>query len=189
MKYLGYLLIVVGFLWGAFLTVEQPVGVNNGLYLAALAIGVAGVVTARSAARAEARDTTRLRTNIAAIETSLAAIAADADRLDAAKDSINVYDLRHVIDETFPPHLAAFVEARESIAHSYGLKSYAEVMNRFATGERYLNRVWSASTDGYQTEAHDYIARSRVQFDDALATFREIRQRAEQFGLKGSIRG
>lgn len=185
MKNFGYLLIVAGFLWGAFLTVEQPVGVNNGLYLVALAIGVAGVVTARLAARAEAMDTTRLRTNIAAIETSLAAIAADADRLDAQKGSINVYDLRHVIDETFPPHLAAFVEARESIAHSYGLKSYAEVMNRFATGERYLNRVWSASTDGYQDEAHDYIARSRVQFDDALATFREIRGRAERSGTRG----
>ena len=178
MKYFGYLLIVVGFLWGAFLTVEQPMGVNNTLYLVALAIGVAGVVTARSAVRSEARDENRLITNIAAIESSLAAIADDADRLYAQKESINVYDLRHVIDETFPAHLAAFVEARESIAHSYGLKAYAEVMNRFATGERYLNRVWSASTDGYQTEAHEYITRARVQFDDALVTFRAIRERA-----------
>ena len=47
MKYLGYLLIVVGFLWGAFLTVERPEGVNTMLYLAALAIGVIGVITAR----------------------------------------------------------------------------------------------------------------------------------------------
>jgi len=178
MKNLGYLLIVAGFLWGAYLTVAQPVGVNTALYLVALAIGVAGVVMARSAVRAEARDETRLQTNIATIETSLAAIAQDADRLDSQKESINVYDLRHVIDETFPEHLASFVEARESIAHSYGLKAYAEVMGRFATGERYLNRVWSASTDGYQPEAHDYITRSRVQFDDALATFQEIKARA-----------
>jgi hypothetical protein len=178
MKKLGYLLIVAGFLWGAFLAVERPEGVNAALYLAALAIGVAGVVMARRATRAEARDVTRLETNIAAIESSLAAIAADADRLDEAKTSVNVYDLRHRIDETFPDHIAAFVEARESIAHSYGLKAYAEVMNRFAAGERYLNRVWSASTDGYEPEAHDYIGRARLQFDDALETFRGIRRAA-----------
>ena len=178
MKNLGYLLIVAGFLWGAFLTVQQAEGVNEPLYLLALAAGVAGVVLARSAARAEARDVTRLEANIATIESSLAAIAADADRLDADKTSINVYDLRHRIDETFPEHLAAFVDARESIGHSYGLKAYAEVMNRFAAGERYLNRVWSASTDGYEPEAHDYIGRARLQFDDALETFRRIRRTA-----------
>ena len=189
MKYFGYLLIVVGFLWGAYLTVEQPEGVNTERYLVALAIGVAGVITARTAVRAEARDMTRLTTNIATIEASLAAIANDAEQLDEQKESINVYDIRHVIDETFPPHLAAFVEARESIAHSYGLKAYAEVMNRFATGERYLNRVWSASTDGYQPEAHDYITRSRVQFDDALVTFRAIRERADRSLMGTAQRG
>jgi hypothetical protein len=178
MKYVGYLLIVIGFLWGAFLTVQQPEGVNSTLYLAALAIGVVGVIMARLAVRAEARDETLLQTNIAAIESSLAAIAHDAERLDSEKESMNVYDIRHVIDQTFPAHLSAFVEARESIAHSYGLKAYAEVMNRFATGERYLNRVWSASTDGYQPEAWDYISRCHAQFDDALKTFREIRSDA-----------
>jgi hypothetical protein len=178
MKYLGYLLIVVGFLWGAFLTVERPEGVNSGLYLTALAIGVVGVITARLAVRAEARDETLLQANIATIESSLAAISEDAERLDIEKESINVYDLRHVIDQTFPEHISAFVEARESIAHSYGLKAYAEVMNRFATGERYLNRVWSASTDGYQPEAWEYISRCRAQFEDALETFRGIRSGA-----------
>jgi hypothetical protein len=189
MKNFGYLLIAVGFLAGSYLTVEQPEGVNTALYLVALGIGIAGVVMARSAVRAEARDETRLQTNIATIETSLAAIVADADRLDDEKESINVYDLRHVIDEHFPEHLAAFVEARESIAHSYGLKAYAEVMNRFATGERYLNRVWSASTDGYQPEAYDYITRARIQFDDALVTFRAIKEQAGRSPMGATGKG
>ncbi|MDT8436180.1 MAG: hypothetical protein RRA92_05425 [Gemmatimonadota bacterium] len=178
MKKLGYLLVTAGFLWGAFLAVERSEGVRTTPYLLALVVGVAGVAVARGAARAEARDVTRLETNIAAIETALATIAADADRLDAEKASIDVYDLRHRIDATFPLHLAAFVEARESIAHSFGLQAYAEVMNHFATGERYLNRVWSASTDGYPAEAHDYLGRARAQFDETLATFRSIRAEA-----------
>ena len=54
MKNFGYLLIAVGFLAGSYLTVEQPEGVNTALYLVALGIGIAGVVMARSAVRAEA---------------------------------------------------------------------------------------------------------------------------------------
>ena len=124
MKYFGYLLIVVGFLWGAYLTVEQPEGVNTGKYLVALAIGVTGVITARTAVRAEARDVTRLKTNIATIEASLAAIASDAERLDEQKESINVYDIRHVIDEnrSVLEFLSAdYTFADDRLAAFYGL--------------------------------------------------------------------
>ena len=40
-------------------------------------------------------------------------------------------------------------------------------MSAFAAGERYLNRVWSASADGYVDEAREYIERAREQFVDA----------------------
>lgn len=175
MKRLGYLLITLGFLAGSYVVVRQPEGVDVGLYLVALGVGVVGVLVARGAKRAEARDVTRIAANIGAIETALARIAEDAAKLDDEKTTVSVYDLRRRIDETFPEHLLSFVEARESIAHSYGLQAYAEVMNRFAAGERFLNRVWSASTDGYQDEARDYLGRAREQFADALETFRTIR--------------
>ena len=42
-------------------------------------------------------------------------------------------------------------------------------MSDFAAGERYLNRVWSASADGYADEAMDYIDRARQQFEEARA--------------------
>ena len=50
----------------------------------------------------------------------------------------------------------------------FGLQSFADVMNPFAAGERYLNRVWSASTDGYIDEAHTYVTKAREQFELAL---------------------
>ncbi|MDZ7770818.1 MAG: hypothetical protein U5K38_18035 [Woeseiaceae bacterium] len=40
-------------------------------------------------------------------------------------------------------------------------------MSEFAAGERYINRVWSASADGYDGEAADYIAKAAHQFRDA----------------------
>ena len=47
-------------------------------------------------------------------------------------------------------------------------------MNPFAAGERYLNRVWSASTDGYIDEAHTYVDKAREQFELALEILRGL---------------
>jgi hypothetical protein len=68
------------------------------------------------------------------------------------------------------------VEARKSIAHRFGLQAYADVMNPFAAGERYINRVWSASTDGYIDEAHTYLDMAREQFDEAGRVLARVRQ-------------
>jgi len=175
LKHLGYLLITIGFLGGSFEAVRQVEGVNAGAFLIWLAVGVVGVVVAQRARKAEATDVEVISTNIRAIESSLEKICADAKELNAEKLTINVYDLRHRIDERFPADLKTFVDARESIAHSYGLKAYAEVMNRFAAGERALHRVWSASTDGYIDETHAYIEKAATHFQDALTTFQDIK--------------
>ena len=68
--------------------------------------------------------------------------------------------------------LDIFVENRESIGHAFGLQSYADVMTHFATAERYLNRCWSASSDGYTDEVNTYLARAKDQFTQALELLR-----------------
>jgi hypothetical protein len=40
-------------------------------------------------------------------------------------------------------------------------------MSNFAAGERYINRVWSASTDGYVDEVNLYLDRALRQFREA----------------------
>jgi hypothetical protein len=47
-------------------------------------------------------------------------------------------------------------------------------MNYFATAERYLNRVWSASADGYIDEVNEYMERSEQQFEEALSALRGL---------------
>jgi hypothetical protein len=49
--------------------------------------------------------------------------------------------------------------------------------------------VWSASTDGYQPEAYDYITRARIQFDDALVTFRAIKEQAGRSPMGATGKG
>lgn len=100
-------------------------------------------------------------------------------RLNAEKQSINAYDMRHRVDELFSEDLTTFVEARESLAHAYGLQVYANVMSHFASGERYLNRVWSASADGYVDEITAYLDKAQVQFAEALDNIRQLNDSAD----------
>jgi hypothetical protein len=69
-----------------------------------------------------------------------------------------------------------FANARESMKHIFGLQNYADVMSAFAAGERYINRVWSASTDGYVDEVRSYLERATQQFREALALFTGLQQ-------------
>jgi hypothetical protein len=66
--------------------------------------------------------------------------------------------------------------ARESMKNLFGLQAYADAMGAFAAGERYINRVWSASTDGYVDEAHNYLDRSTQQFREARLLFAKLQQ-------------
>jgi hypothetical protein len=50
------------------------------------------------------------------------------------------------------------------MVHLFGLQTYADIMSHFAAGERYINRVWSASADGYDEEAESYLVKASEQF-------------------------
>lgn len=171
MQKLGYFLIAGGFLGGSFYIVQNKDQVALAGYFICLAIGLVGVTMARLAGHKAARHEDKLVTDVESIRASLARLAENADKLEAEKDSIDVYELRHRIDAVFADDIRTFVEARESIAHSYSLDGYAEVMSHFAAGERHLNRVWSTSTDGYVDEAHEYIARAAEQLNEARQAF------------------
>jgi hypothetical protein len=175
-KSLGFLLITAGFLAGAYFSVEQRSGVSAAPFLAALAVGVMGVVLVRVATHRERTHADTISANLGAIGSSLESVVEKVRDLDQNKDELDVYDLRHHIDEKFPDDLDAFVQARQSIIHSFGLQAYADVMNPFAAGERYLNRVWSASADGYIDEAHVYLAKAREQFEQTLEVYRGLRR-------------
>ncbi len=172
MKNLGYLLIVIGFLMGSYFSVLDAEKVQWGLTGVGLIIGVAGVAVVQLSIRQQSSATDTLRTNLGKLEQSLTSIVEKIVALDSEKDSINVYDVHSRIDEDFMQDLNTFVENRESIGHAFGLQSYADVMTHFATAERYLNRCWSASTDGYIDEVHKYLSRASDQFSQALELLR-----------------
>ena len=67
------------------------------------------------------------------------------------------------------------------MVHVFGMQNYADVMSNFAAGERYINRVWSASTDGYVDEVNLYLDKALSQFREAHTHFHGLKtQYAEE---------
>jgi hypothetical protein len=158
----------------SLLAVLEQCPVRWDLFAGALTVGAVGVAIVRLSNRRESRLEGKLTSNIQSIETSLNRIVENMRRLNAEKQSINTYDMRHRIDELLRADLGTFVDARESIAQVHGLGAYADVMSNFAAGERYLNRVWSASADGYIDEVNAYLDKAHIQFVEALQRLRRL---------------
>ncbi len=166
MKKIAYLLLVAGFLVGAYATALHVDEVEWLLFAAAAAAAVAGVVLAKRADHALATAGDVLETNRNELNESLANIVRDLREMTEG-EMAQGEQLRDWIDQKLRPDLRRFVEARGSMVHLYSLQTYADIMSEFAAGERYINRVWSASADGYREEAESYLLRAAQQFADA----------------------
>ena len=102
---------------------------------------------------------------------SLDNLVKNLESLNGRKDKIPTYDMRFEIDKLFRTDLMNFAEARDSMKHLFGIQDFADIMSSFAAGERYINRVWSASTDGYVDEVLMYVEKALLQFQHAKAEF------------------
>lgn len=179
MRTLGYLLLVAGFLGGAYVASLDAREIAWEWFIPALVAGGAGVALLRRTRQASARSDTVLSRNREHVEDSLSRIIRGLEEMVSAGDvAIPPWEYRFEIDHRFRDDLSRFAGARESLGHLYGLSAYAEIMSAFAAGERYLNRVWSASADGYMDEARSYLHRALEQFREAAARLGEARAAA-----------
>lgn len=159
----GMVLLWAGFLSGALATVfnkevegDKWSTINWVWYGGSLAVGIAGVVCLQATRKSSA---------------GIAGASIGTDQLARHLDNLvkRIGQLRLEHSKQAPRETVAFIESelrddfrefadgRNSITREHGLKAFAEVMTLFASGERAINRVWSASADGYVDEAARYI--------------------------------
>lgn len=174
MKKLGYLLVFIGCIAASLVSVTDVLRVNWVHFGISLVIAIIGIFLIRSSEKKETMHEETLSRNMKAIVESLERITGDVKLIRSGIDPEKPQDVHRRIDEKLQDHLQAFVESRKTIGHVYGLQAYGHVMNYFATAERYLNRVWSASADGYIDEVVEYMERSEKQFEEALAALRGL---------------
>lgn len=184
LKGFGLLLVALGFVSGALIAVLDLETVQWKHFALGAALGVAGVVLMRATDVRSQQDSTLLNTNMDTIQASLDRIVTNITDLNADKENISTHDVHGRIDKLFQDDRIAFVEARASISHKYGLQAYADVMSAFAAAERYLNRVWSASADGYQDEVYLYLDRACDQFKLSLNKIEKLEDKKDAGDLR-----
>ena len=166
-------MIGVGFLLASLVSVQETGDlVAWPKYLPALVFGVIGVVITRTMRQREARQAAVGGGGPQALAESIARIVENITVLHAEKETADKGGIHIRIDQLFRSDLDTFADSRKSVANLYGLEAYAAVMNEFAAGERYLNRVWSASVDGYVDEVKEYLNRAKYQFEQTEALLR-----------------
>lgn len=175
MKNIGYLLLAAGFLAGAYATALDVQNVNWTIFTIAAAAAITGLLLFKRQASAHARSDTVLELNKNELRESIRNIVSDLREI-MSDESAQGVTLRDAIDLRLRMDLRRFADARESMVHLFGLQTYADIMSSFAAGERYINRVWSASADGYQEEATTYLGKAAKQFAEAQQQLQQAAQ-------------
>ena len=172
MKGVGYFLLSAGFVVAAYATSLNVETVSWSLFTVAALVTVAGVVSIKLHARSMAQSEEVLDNNRAELRESIDNVVKNLREI-VTSGSLRGTALRDRIDERLRPDLIRFADARESMVHLFGLQTYADIMTHFAAGERYVNRVWSSSADGYDAEAARYLSRAEEQFADTQRQLNE----------------
>jgi len=167
MRTLGHLLLWVGFLAAAFVSVSRLEQSDDKWstipwiwYAVSMAVGIVGIVLLRAANRQLDEDHVKTDAEYSLVQQSLAQLSAIIDRLCKQTDYDPADVLRCIDDECTEP-FAEFADARQALVKRFGLEVYADVMTEFASAERYVNRSWSAAADGYVDEVAASLARAK----------------------------
>lgn len=178
MKNFGYFLVAAGFMGGAFATSLDVQNVNWALFAGTAGAALVGLVIFKRQLSALARSEEVLEGNRVELRESIANVVNDLGDIINGELTQGAV-LRDRIDLKLREDLRRFADARESMVHLFGLQVYADIMSNFAAGERYINRVWSASADGYDEEANTYLKKAAGQFEEAK---QQLLKAAESIG-------
>lgn len=171
MKNTAFILVIIAFLAGAYLTSLDEKLMNWTYFIPVMVVGYVGAFLYKKAANEAAKHGDLLQNNKQVLIVSLNNVLKNLESLNGRKEQIPTYDMRFEIDKLFREDLINFAEARDSMKHLFGIQGFADIMSSFAAGERYINRVWSASTDGYVDEVLMYVEKSYTQFKHAKDEF------------------
>lgn len=161
----GQVFLWFGFFGAAFCTVYSLENESSPwqtiswpAYLALMAVGWAGVVILRAGRSAQRRKVATSSVGLEAVLEKLQDCSTQLDSLLARPiDELTCEEVLEITDSQLAPLMAAFVDDRTILLHRLGTRAYSAIMTEFASGERYLNRAWSAAADGYVDEVKDSV--------------------------------
>lgn len=172
MRLVGHVLLWTGFLACAFFAMERILDVDVTKFAIATVVLFTGVVLLRLTSRGESAESEKVQARLRTLDESLVTLSSRLEQLRSGRSEVDVFDVHRRIDDELAAPLAEFANNRESMIPVYGMTQYAEVMTRFAKGERLINRAWSASADGYVDEVWQCLDDASAQLDEAQVQLR-----------------
>ena len=165
--YIGVMLLSCGFLLGSYSSVTSLNQVSWFSYVFAMSIGFLGVFMMYSNRKKTQQESSNDINSIIQIENALEHIIKNITKIinDNERPELTG-QVRFQVDTFLLPDLDIIINLRKSIIYVYNLQSYSDIMNEFACGERYLNRVWCASADCYYDEVQAYLIKALAQFTE-----------------------
>lgn len=141
--------------------------VNWLVYGPAVIVGILGVVLLRKSAQKSVDVEVARTKGLDPLRRSLTQLIAEVQKLEDQMPAMTPESVVAYIDERCVEHCNSFADQREHLKSAFGLVGFGEVMSEFASGERFLNRVWSAAADGYMEEAYRSVQTSLGFFQAA----------------------
>ena len=181
--YLGHTL-----LWGGFLAascaavwqLENPEDPWQSIpwlpYLIATGVGFVGAFLLRATASEAQQEDTRVSGEYATVRQSLDQLLNGIAELRGGIQDDDPQGIVDYIDDCMAEPFAEFADARNALVQRFGLQGFADVMTQFASGERFVNRAWSAAADGYIDEARASLERAHRHLDQAGQLLGELEE-------------
>jgi hypothetical protein len=129
-------------------------------YALAMLVAFGGVFVLRASNRTADLINENFHGQYSMLSSAIFELVEKLQTLDTNFDNMIPEEIVDFIDDQCVVHFNDFADSRNTITQRYGLTAFAEIMSEFATGERYINRAWSASADGYVDEAKSSVKRS-----------------------------
>ncbi len=146
-------------------------------YGASFLVGIVGVVLLRATSKAASQDMDRVQAQFSTLTTAMQNMLVRLEELNSKFDSMPLEEVAPFIDDQCVASFNEFADSRNALIQRFGMQGFADVMNEFAAGERYLNRAWCASVDGYVDEVRASIARSLSHLQKANQTIQDLTAR------------
>jgi len=102
--------------------------------------------------------------------------------LGAGYEQLTSEEITDRIDALFEEHILPMEQVRHGMIDRFGMSTGAEILVAVATGERQLNRAWSAAADGDPREARRCIPQAIAAFELAERLVDEAEAEEEAAG-------
>ena len=128
---------------------------------------VVGIVVLKTAVNPEQQVEQSSNLSLADLSGRLTQLTGNLEGLLESLDDLPPSQITARIDEQLADDFREFADGRNLITTEYGLDVFADVMTQFASGERSVNRAWSAAADGYVDEAEACLKRGKDLLQEA----------------------